>query len=156
MNLATLLKLPTQRKFGIHPRVHEPIFRNQIYSQRENLSPAKMNRPDNSLRPTRNEVPIPTQNEQSFTSTFVEWHWRDESNLGDKVPTERRSRRMKTDNTCVNCAVLECHVRHQCEDNELPIEPQQPEIEEETTSGTVHFVTPEISENVVDEKRFWR
>ncbi len=63
---------------------------------------------------------------------------------------------MKTDNTCVNCAVLECHVRNNCDDNELPVEPQQPEMEEETTNGTVHFVAPAISENVVDEKRFWR
>jgi len=63
---------------------------------------------------------------------------------------------MKTDNTCVNCAVLECHVRHECEDNELPIEPQEPEIEEEAANVTVHFVTPEIAESVVDEKRFWR
>ena len=31
---------------------------------------------------------------------------------------------MRTENTCVNCSVLECHARIYCEDNELPAEIQ--------------------------------
>ncbi len=37
---------------------------------------------------------------------------------------------MKTENTCVNCASLECCVRHNCEDNELPTEILKPENED--------------------------
>jgi hypothetical protein len=62
---------------------------------------------------------------------------------------------MKTDDTCVNCAILECHVRRDCEDNELPLDSQELEREDEDTKVTVHVVVPKLAESVVDEKRFW-
>jgi hypothetical protein len=40
---------------------------------------------------------------------------------------------MKTENTCVNCAALECSVRLDCEDNELPTATQEPIEENEDT-----------------------
>ncbi len=62
---------------------------------------------------------------------------------------------MKTENTCVNCTVLECHVRSTCEDNELPIGPQQPEMEDEDLQEVVQTVVPKLAKKVADEKRFW-
>lgn len=62
---------------------------------------------------------------------------------------------MKTENTCVNCALLECHVRRDCEDSELLVEPQELETEDEDTNVTVQVVFPKLAEKVVDEKRFW-
>ncbi len=62
--------------------------------------------------------------------------------------------RMKTENTCVNCIVLECHVRRDCEDNELPIELHESEIEDKDIETTVHVVVPKLAARVVDEKRF--
>jgi hypothetical protein len=60
---------------------------------------------------------------------------------------------MKTENTCVNCALLECSVRLECDDNELPIEPQ--ESEGEDANVTFQVVVPKLAEKVVAEKRVW-
>ncbi len=62
---------------------------------------------------------------------------------------------MKTENTCVNCAVLECCVRLDCEDNELQIETQASEAESEEAGVTVEVVTPELAEKVVADKKSW-
>ena len=59
---------------------------------------------------------------------------------------------MKTENTCVNCAVLECSVRLDCEDNELPAETHEPEAESEDTNVTVQVVVPKLAEKAVAEK----
>jgi hypothetical protein len=61
---------------------------------------------------------------------------------------------MKTENTCVNCAALECSVRHDCEDNELPTETQEPKAESEDTNVTVQVVVPKLAEKAVAEKWF--
>lgn len=61
---------------------------------------------------------------------------------------------MKTEYTCVNCAVLECNVRSDCEDNELLTE-NQPNAKGEDTNITFQVVAPNITEKVVTEKRIW-
>lgn len=61
---------------------------------------------------------------------------------------------MKTENTCVNCAVLECSVRLDCEDNELPTETQEPKAESEDTNVTVQVVVPKLVEKAAAEKWF--
>jgi hypothetical protein len=61
---------------------------------------------------------------------------------------------MKTENTCVNCAVLVCSVRIDCEDNELPTETQEPKAESEDTNVTVQVVVPKLVEKAVAEKWF--
>jgi len=53
---------------------------------------------------------------------------------------------VKTENTCVNCAALECSVRLDCEDNELPTGTQAPKEENEDTNVTVQVVVPELAE----------
>ena len=62
---------------------------------------------------------------------------------------------MKTENTCVNCAVLECSVRLDCEDNELPAEAQEPKAESEDTKVTVQVVAPTLVEKAVAENWLW-
>jgi hypothetical protein len=56
---------------------------------------------------------------------------------------------MKTENTCVNCAALECYVRHDCEDNERPIETQELEAEVEDTKVTIQVEVPKLTEKTV-------
>ena len=53
---------------------------------------------------------------------------------------------MKTENTCVNCAALECNVRNDCEDNELPIETQVLKAESEDRDVIVQVVAPKLAE----------
>ena len=60
---------------------------------------------------------------------------------------------MNTKNTCMNCAVLECHVRLKCEDNELPTEPQEPLSESEDTNVTFQVAPPALAEKAVAEKQ---
>ncbi len=61
---------------------------------------------------------------------------------------------MKTENTCVNCAALECSVRLECEDNELPIDTQEPKTENEETNVTVQIVVPNLADKAVPENWF--
>jgi len=61
---------------------------------------------------------------------------------------------VKTENTCVNCAALECSVRHECEDNELPIGTQEPRTENEETNVTVQIVVPNLADKAVPENWF--
>jgi hypothetical protein len=58
---------------------------------------------------------------------------------------------MKTEKTCVNCAALECYVRHECEDNELPIEIQELEAEVEDTKVIVKVEIPKLTEKTVPD-----
>ena len=62
---------------------------------------------------------------------------------------------MNTENTCVNCTVLECHVRLECEDNELPTEAQEPLSESEDTNVTFQVAPPVLVEKAVAEKQLW-
>ena len=61
---------------------------------------------------------------------------------------------MKTENTCVNCAALECSVRHECEDSELPIGTQETRKENEETNVTVQIVVPNLADKAVPENWF--
>ena len=61
---------------------------------------------------------------------------------------------MKTENTCVNCAALECSVRLDCEDNELPTETQEPKIENDETNVTVQVVVPKLAVKAIPENWF--
>ncbi len=62
---------------------------------------------------------------------------------------------MKTECTCVNCALLECSVRLDCEDDELPIETEESKAESSDSEVTVSVGVTELAEQVVAEKRFW-
>ncbi len=57
---------------------------------------------------------------------------------------------MKTENTCVNCASLECCVRLNCEDNELSTEILKPEIED--VNVIVESVVSKLVEKVITDK----
>ncbi len=57
---------------------------------------------------------------------------------------------MKTENTCVNCASLECCVRLNCEDNELSTEILKPENED--TNIIVENVVSRLVEKVIADK----
>ena len=61
---------------------------------------------------------------------------------------------MKTENTCVNCAAIECSVRLDCEDNELPTETQEPKAENEETNITVQVVVPKLVDKAIPENWF--
>ncbi len=62
---------------------------------------------------------------------------------------------MKTENTCVSCAALECHVRLECEDNELPTEPQEPLSESEDTNVTFQVAASALAKKAIAEKTLW-
>lgn len=57
---------------------------------------------------------------------------------------------MKTENTCVNCASLECCVRLNCEDNELSTETLKPE--NENINIIVENVVSRLVEKVITDK----
>ena len=58
---------------------------------------------------------------------------------------------VKTENTCVNCAALECNVRYNCEDNELPNETQVSETVCEDTDVAVQVLFPKLAEKASAE-----
>ncbi len=57
---------------------------------------------------------------------------------------------MKTENTCVNCASLECCVRLNCEDNELSTEILKSENED--LNIIVESVVSRLVEKVIADK----
>ena len=59
---------------------------------------------------------------------------------------------MKTENTCVNCAALECSVRLDCEDNELPPETQEPTTESEDANVTLQVMVPKLAEKALSAR----
>lgn len=51
---------------------------------------------------------------------------------------------MKTENTCMNCVMLNCSVRLECEDNELETEIQK--VQDKTENGvTVQVIDPKLT-----------
>ena len=60
---------------------------------------------------------------------------------------------LKTENSCINCAVLECSVRFDCEDNVLSAETPKLFEERETADVYLQVVMPELAEKAVDKKR---
>ena len=61
---------------------------------------------------------------------------------------------MKNTNTCINCAILECHIRLDCEDNELPSENREQKAKNEDENVTFQVEVPTLTEKVIAEKRF--
>lgn len=57
---------------------------------------------------------------------------------------------MKTENTCINCASLECCIRLNCEDNELETESLKPENED--MNIIVESVVSRLVEKVIAAK----
>ncbi len=51
---------------------------------------------------------------------------------------------MKTKNTCINCAMLNCGVRFACEDNELEIPIQKIQENIENTATTAQVIEPNL------------
>jgi hypothetical protein len=60
---------------------------------------------------------------------------------------------LKTENSCIKCAVLECNVRLDCEDNELSAE--IPKLYEEREKANVYMqvVMPKLAESAAGKKR---
>jgi hypothetical protein len=65
----------------------------------------------------------------------------------------RRIGNLKTENTCINCAMLECAVRFDCEDNEIPAAPQALKEESADSNVTLQVVAPRIVQKIIADKQ---
>ena len=99
-----------------------------------------------------------TEKQQSFYSKNYWWNMKVSlavtlrNKATAKAESEVECDWVKTENTCVNCSVLECHARLDCEDNELPAEIQDPNSESEDTNITVHVAVPTLAE----QQHWWK